>query len=322
MIDVVSKPTPTCDLDRAEDDLRRDGYCIVTDVLSSDQVECLKRRVLDQASGERKHEIAYEFSEVNREAGTENFTVTSSANKGGPKHQFIGVLVNKGQVFRDLVLHPIADRLVGALLGDGWLLSAYDASIVRPGGPMQALHTDQWWMPRPQSRNCAQRPVSDVRRGEFYGEDDGLEDRLIAPVVSCTATWTLTEFCAENGATRVVPGSHLSGEQPDPSRDYDNDAVSVAAPLGALIMWDARTWHGMGNNRSDGERIALYTTYTAPMFRTQINFSLALLPETKEQASAELLARLGFKVWGGFYGRVGAADGELATTADIIPELT
>ena len=119
-----------------------------------------------------------------------------------------------------------------------------------------------------------------------------------------------------------MPRSHLSGEEPDPTADYDNEAVNLEAPPGALILWDARTWHGMGNNRSDGERVALYTTYTAPMFRTQINFPLALLPQTKDQASPELLARLGFKVWGGFYGRVGAADGNLVSTAEVIGELT
>ena len=85
----------------------------------------------------------------------------------GPKHQFIGVLVNKGQVFLNLILHPTADRLVTDLLGKDWLLSAYDASIVRPGGPMQALHTDQWWMPRPQPRNRRQRPAGEIRRGEI-----------------------------------------------------------------------------------------------------------------------------------------------------------
>ena len=276
---------------------------------------------LEQAERDLR-DIAYEFGEVEQVSGTENFTVRASDATVGPRHQFVGVLINKGKVFRDLVLHTAAARLVSGLLGADWVLSAYDSSFVRPGGPMQTLHTDQWWMPRPQPRDQTQRPAGEIRRAEFHGVDDGRPDRLITPVVSCTAAWTLTDFTHENGATRVVPGSHLSGEEPDPERSYDNEAVSVEAPAGSLILWDARTWHGMGRNRSDTERVGLYTVYNAPMFRTQINFQLALLPEVRAQASPELLARLGFKVWGGYYGRVGAADGDFAREEDVIGELT
>lgn len=230
-------------------------------------------------------------------------------------------MINKGTVFRDLVSHPVSDRTATALLGADWVLSAYDGSIVRPDGPQQALHTDQWWMPRPQARNQRQRPPGDVRRGEFHGTDIGPEDKLIAPAVSCTVGWTLTEFTAENGATRVVPGSHLSGEEPDPAQDYDNEAVCVEAPEGAMIMWDARTWHGMGKNRTEQDRIAINTVYNAPMARTQINWQVALLPDIREEASPELLARLGYMAWGGYYGRVGAADGDIARAQDVIGEL-
>lgn len=314
-------PSPTTDLDRAEDDLFDHGYCIVAGVLSEPEIAALRSRMEEQAAAERRADVAYEFGEMKREAGIENFTVRADASVTGPKHQFVGVLINKGAVFRDLVLHPVADRLATALLGEDWVLSAYEASIVRPGGPQQALHTDQWWMPRPQRRNRRQRPAGDIRRGEVYELDDDASDRLISPVVSCTAAWTLTPFTADNGATRVVPGSHLSGQEPDPEGNYDNEAVSVEAPAGSFILWDARTWHGMGKSRSNQERAGLYTVYNAPMSRTQVNWQVALLPEIRAAASPELLARLGYKVWGGYYGRVGAGDGEIISEAEVIGEM-
>lgn len=314
-------PGPTTDLDHAENDLFDHGYCIVADVLSQTEIVGLRSRLEEQAAAEREAGLAYEFGELSRDTGGENFTVRADASTMGPKHQFVGVLINKGAVFRDLVLHPVAGRLATALLGADWVLSAYDSSLVRPGGPQQALHTDQWWMPRPQRRDQRQRPAGDIRRGEFYGDDDGEPDRLITPAVSCTSAWTLSPFTAENGATRVVPGSHLSGQEPDPARDYDNEAVSIEAPAGSFILWDARLWHGMGKNRSDAERAGLYTVYNAPMSRTQINWQVALLPQVRAEASPELLARLGFKVWGGYYGRVGAADGDMISEAEVIGEL-
>jgi len=318
----MALPAPTTDLDRAEDDLLTHGYCIVADVLTQAEIAALRERLEAQAAAERRCGLAYEFGEVERVAGTENFTVRAEPASETPRHQFVGVLINKGRVFRDIVLHPTADRLARALLGEDWVLSALDSSFVRPGGPQQALHTDQWWMPRPQNRSERQRPAGDIRRGEVYGTDDGMPERLITPAVSCTAAWTLTPFTKENGATRVVPGSHLSGEQPDPAIDYDNEAVSIEAPVGSLILWDARTWHGMGRNRSDQERVGLYTVYNAPMFRTQVNWQVALLPETRAEASDDLLARLGYKVWGGYYGRVDAADGDMARESDVIGELS
>ena len=314
-------PQSTHALDQAEEDLFEKGYCVVADVLTPAEVGDLRDRLETQACAERDHRIAYEFGEHVREAGVENFIKQSEPGESGPKHQLVGVLINKGQVFCDLVLHPVSKRLASALLGADWVLSAYDASIVRPGGPVQPLHTDQWWMPRPQPRRERQRPPGEIRRSEYYGEDDGDPVRPIAPAVKCAVVWALSEFSTENGATRVVPGSHLSGLQPDPKRDYDNEAVSICAPAGALIMWDARLWHGVGRNSSCGERLALLMGYSAPMIRAQINFTLGTLPEVTDNASPELLARLGFKVWGGFYGRVGAGEADLARKEDIIGEL-
>ena len=314
-------PQPTHDLGRAEDDLFAHGYCIVADVLSPTEVKALRERLEAQAKAERDRQIAYEFAGHVHEAGTENFIEMCGPEETTPRHQIVGVLINKGRVFRDLVQHPVPDRLASALLGANWVLSAYDGSIVRPGGPVQPLHTDQWWMPRPQPRRERQRPPGEIRRGEYYGEVDDDPARPITPAVKCAVVWALSQFSPQNGATRVVPGSHLTGLQPDPKRAYDNEAASICAPAGALIMWDARLWHGVGRNRSDEERLALLMGYAAPMFRSQINFTLATLPEVIDEAPPALLARLGFKTWGGFYGRVDAGEADFARKEDVIGEL-
>ena len=314
-------PQPTRDLDRAQDDLFMHGYCIVADALSPTEVEALRERLETQAKAERDLHVAYEFAGHVREAGAESFIEVCESGATAPRHQIVGVLINKGRVFRDLVLHPVPDRLASVMLGADWVLSAYDGSIVRPRGPVQPLHTDQWWMPRPQPRRERQRPPGEIRRGEYYGEADDDPARPITPAVKCAVVWALSRFSPENGATRVVPGSHLTGLQPDPKRAYDNEAIGMCAPAGALIMWDARLWHGVGRNRSDEERLALLLGYSAPMFRTQINFTLATLPEVIDDAPPALLARLGFKTWGGFYGRVDAGEAEFARKEDIIGEL-
>ena len=59
------------------------------------------------------------------------------------------MLANKGQCFRDMVVHPYVDELVGHILGKDFILSTHSANIAKPGGIRMGLHTDQWWMPQP-----------------------------------------------------------------------------------------------------------------------------------------------------------------------------
>lgn len=60
-----------------------------------------------------------------------------------------------------------------------------------------------------------------------------------------TLMWTVTDFTADNGATVFVPGSHLSGRQPEPRAPF-SDAHRAQAPAGSVILWDGRIWHATG----------------------------------------------------------------------------
>ena len=321
---MVNRPLPTAtkDYDQARRDVFEFGYCIIAEAFSPDQTATLLARVEEQAEAERARGLAYEIGGVNKDISEDIFVRAGTEDADHPRHQIVGVLINKGREFRDLFLQAWIDEVVGALLGEDFLLSAYDATIVRPQGPVMALHTDQWWMPRPQVRDEPPRPAGNVKRAEYYGESDDDPKRLITPPGACNAMWMLTDFTVENGATRVVPRSHLSGEQPDPKRHYAEEAVPVTGPAGTAFLWDARTWHGMGSNTSNSERIAIVSTFCAAMFRQQINFTLGTRPEVLEGASREMLIRLGFKIWGGVYGRLRDGDeGFVSVERDVIGEL-
>ena len=320
---MVNRPLPgaTEDYARARRDLLDYGYCIIANALAPWQAACLRQRLEEQAWAERERGLAYEIGGVRKDI-SEDIFVRAEPDAAEPRHQIVGVLINKGRVFRDLFLQEWVDEVAGALLGEDFLLSSYDASIVRPRGPVMAMHTDQWWMPRPQVRNEAPRPAGNVKRGEYYGAGDENPKRPITPPGACTAMWMLSDFTSENGATRVVPCSHLSGEQPDPGRDYGAQSVPIVGSAGTAFLWDARTWHGMGANVSDSERVAIVCTFCAPMFRQQINFTLGTRPYLLHGASDKMLTRLGFKVWGGVYGRLRDGDeGFVSVERDVIGEL-
>ena len=78
------------------------------------------------------------------------------------------------------------------------------------------------------------------------------------------------------------------------------------------MIFEGRTWHSTGANRSDQARIGLTTNFCAPQFRQQENLQLGTSPEVLEEASEELLALIGFKAWYG-YGSLKPAQGEWVT---------
>ncbi len=263
---VTQLASPTADLDRARKELDARGYCVVPNVLSRTEVAALKARLMEQAEGERARGVAF--------------------HDGGPTrpNQRLWMLMNKGKVFRDLMLHPMVEAMMGHLLGPDFLLSSFTANIAHPGGEPMVLHTDQgyvgFWTPVPVVANIA---------------------------------WMLDDFSDENGGTRLVPASHLdatatprsSAFAPDKPANMPTLADTIAAEgkAGSILCFDGRIWHGTGANRSGKPRHALLSYHCRPFVRQQENFVLGLDPATRAAERPALLNRLGFAPWAGL-GRV------------------
>lgn len=165
------------------------------------------------------------------------------------------------------------------------------------------LHTDQWWMPAPTRRERAPLPAGSIRRDRF--DRDQLEPPPMVSIAACAnIMWMLDDFSEANGATRIVPGSHLAGRQPDPARDQDVATIGAVGPAGSAMVFDGRLWHGTGANTGNRRRMGLLTTFCGPQFRPQENFTVGARPEVIEAASPDVLELLGFRVWAA-YGRIG-----------------
>ena len=64
----------------------------------------------------------------------------------------------------------------------------------------------------------------------------------------CNSLWMLTEFTPENGATRVIPGTHRSGQTPeealeDPAADHPRQKL-LLGPAGTVAVFNSHVWHG------------------------------------------------------------------------------
>ena len=142
-----------------------------------------------------------------------------------------GNLESTDVVFQRVYTYPKLLAAAYHVLGRPFRLSGVDGRDPRPGFGQQGLHTDS--VPRAP--------------GEPF--------RIV------TSLWLLNDFTPENGATRVVPGTHLlTGKMPravgDPNSNHPNQ-VLIVAPAGAVLIFNGHLWHSGTRNRSSHSRRVL-----------------------------------------------------------------
>jgi ectoine hydroxylase-related dioxygenase (phytanoyl-CoA dioxygenase family) len=108
----------------------------------------------------------------------------------------------------------------------------------------------------------------------------------------CNCVWMLDDFTAENGALRVIPGSHRWGRKPqdalgDPYAAHPEEKL-VTGRAGTVVVMNAHLWHGGTANRTDRERRALHSFFCRRDIPQQQYQKRMLRPETQAALSAGL----------------------------------
>ena len=81
----------------------------------------------------------------------------------------------------------------------------------------------------------------------------------------------LQDFTAENGATWVLPSSHLSPQIPDESV-FNIGSIQLKCKKGDAIFFDARLVHKAGSNHTKGWRHAITINFCRPFMRSRFDF--------------------------------------------------
>src|SRR5262245_6491393 len=213
MADLTRLPG-TASLDEAVAVIERDGGVIVEDFLPPATIAELEVDLLPRIEA--------------CSVGRDEFS--------GFRTRRMSALFAKSRVVADVATHPVflgaAEHFVNAPVVYG---SGEHARSIRPGlriggtqliqiGPgegSQPLHRDQWAM---------------LWRYPDYGRQVRVQIML-----------AVSDFTDENGATRIVPGSHTWSDErvADPA-----EAVPAAMNAGSALLFVGSTHHGGGTNRT------------------------------------------------------------------------
>lgn len=179
-------------------------------------------------------------------------------------------LIGKRQLFRDMVMDPLAITIGKHLLGDPFSISNFSGNITGPGSGKMIMHADAGYVPAPWPPYAFAMNVA----------------------------WALSDFTEEVGATRVVPGSMHFGHAPTYDAmgqvtDPRAQTIPIECPAGSIFIMDGRVWHQTGANvTKDTQRIGLFAYYVRSFIKPQYDWQRAIPPDLRQEMSPELLAML------------------------------
>lgn len=174
----------------------------------------------------------------------------------------------------ELVAHPRVMDIADAFLLEhcrNYRIGSLTAIEIMPGETDQFLHTDDSIYPL----------------------------RIPGMQLQVSAMWSLNDFTVENGATRVILGSHL---EQDPDKYYNRESnaqdsgepeglARAVMPKGSLLLYLGTTWHAGGANRTDKPRAGLINTYALGWLRQEENMYLQV-PREVAKSYPEIIQNL------------------------------
>jgi ectoine hydroxylase-related dioxygenase (phytanoyl-CoA dioxygenase family) len=185
----------------------------------------------------------------------------------GRRTRRTGGLIARSPACRELVAHPLVQDVVrGVLAGaTNFQLHLTQMIAIGPGERAQLVHRDQWAF-------------------DFFPFPSGYE-------VQCNTIWAMSDFGAENGATRVIPGSNRFA---DKLEFGESDTVPAEMPAGSVVFYSGSLYHGGGANRSDRVRYGLNVTYARGWLRQEENQYLSVPADVARTLPDSLLRLMGY----------------------------
>ena len=186
----------------------------------------------------------------------------------GRRTRRTGSLIARSPATHGLVAHPtligVCDEILGAN-ATSYQLHLTQIIDIGPEEPAQMIHRDQWaW--------------------DSFPFPSGFE-------VEISTIWAMEDFTEHNGATRVIPGSHV---WPDDRKPSPEETVPAEMDVGSVLIYTGSVFHGGGANHSDRARTAVNIDYCLSWLRQEENQYLSCPPEVAKDLPVSLAKLIGY----------------------------
>lgn len=291
------------DMEKLKNQLAEDGYAVIENVLDPGQLE----RIREVVARRMEHELAHpqqpdgerhEDDDEIRAYYKKHYTVSDAEaermvarihqyrrdNSGArwpmpigkvsknflhlptlfddDKSQRVWNLLNKEPELIPLIEHPVVLPMVQHVMGEDCNLHDFQSTSIGPETGGGAWHVDA--------------PLGQIK--------EPLPDFPL----TLQNVWMLDDFTADNGATRVMPGSHKLRKSPPWGSAPLEGEVTLTAPAGSVAIWLSNTWHRSGPNHTDRQRRAILCNYNVSWLRNFADFTstlpAAVVPTLSERA--------------------------------------
>lgn len=151
--------------------------------------------------------------------------------------------------FWEVVFNRPLHDLLSRLLGGYFILNQVNGLINR--GHQSKYHQAQYHRDLPYQHFTSSRPLA------------------------INALFALDDFTIDNGATRVIPGTHHREAFP-PDEVVRRLETHVTVKRGTFIVLDCMVYHAGSTNNTDKDRRAINHVFTIPMLRQQFHIPSVL----------------------------------------------
>ena len=183
-------------------------------------------------------------------------------------------LLARGKIYEQLAELEGVLAIVDRVLDRGCLVSSFSSVSIGPGETAQLIHADD------QAIGIGKPHV---------------------PII-CNTMFALTDFTEENGATRLVPGSHLEDHSPEIGGTFAT--IPAVMRRGSVLVWNGSLWHGGGANGTESRRVGVAVNYCAGYLRQQENQQLGIPVEVARGFSPRLRKLAGYGIYRGLIGHI------------------
>ncbi len=207
----------------------------------------------------------------------------------GYRKRSIGALFSHGPELSQLPLNPVVQSLADTVLGPScntYQLHATGAIQVWGDGQNQPLHR------------------------ELDAYTPFIQPKPDDPEYILFFMFAGSDFSAENGATRLVPGSHRWSAD---RHATEAEVCQAVMSQGSAVVWLGKTLHGLGTNTTDSPRTGLFFSFSVGWLRQEENQYLAVPVDIAKELPEGLQQLLGYQAHGTFLGWVDGRDSELQT---------